>query len=193
MNDIHEATLKNCTLKVVQVIVERTQFRITYALRNHNDRNAYLFNVPFDDISDEGVLQLCEEPAYTEVLSMEVVIAQKIFKVPEDLLVEKALVPCVTRVSARTSLRADIVLALPLRPRTPYFRPARERLTATPRRMGAAFELGFFVAAPEGDAMVEEVRTTGGTRLLFDSFAPEGQQVLRLPLEGVQVPVLVPQ
>jgi len=178
-----------CKLQVTAAEEEK-QLKVAYSFSNGAIHNAYLFNRLFTDVlSREGkvIFQTSPDLAWITV-DNDATAAKNIAPVPPLMKVEKRNVPCVAKVVPQGQFEESVILSLPLKPVSPYRHSDASHLqTAKDRNL--FFELGYFIAPPEGDRLVREVNTAQGLGLRFDPFPFTSQRTLRVgPL--LQVPSL---
>jgi hypothetical protein len=152
---------------------------VVYRFFNDGARNVYLFNRLYTGIGNDGLYQTRRDLLNVEIDRTHIILSKRIFGVPPDLDVERPNVPCVTLVRPKSHFEETIHLALPLKPVNPYHLPDDAHLAGPPLTPPLWFELGYFVAPPESDALARSVRTAEGPALRFDPFPVSSQAILR--------------
>ena len=130
---------------------------------------------------------------YVEIEKGNVILSKKIIPVPAGTLVEKPIIPCVSKVKAGLGFKETILVKIPLKPWTPYFMPLDEDLAEAPVEKQVFLELGFFLAPPEGDKLAQTVETSDGPALYFYPFPASSQKLMRVGPLSWSVPVLMPK
>jgi hypothetical protein len=176
----------NCCLKV-DVRQASRQLTLSYTFTNGDGgRNAYVFNGLYKKIDINRVFQTDSDLVYVTLEADVVVVSKKLFPVPRDVRVEAPVVPCTSRVPPGEALGETLTMHLPLRCFTPY-------LSDRPRATDVhylAFELGYFLAHPDGERLARTVKTRQGSAPLFVPFPEGSQSLLRVELK-LATPVAV--
>lgn len=166
---------------------------ISYYVKNHNTAPLFLFNILHDFPGDDGIYEI-DQGAYVEMADGEVVISKKQLSLPPGVLVEKEIVPFVTRISPGRSFKETFKLALPLSHRVYYEDSESESVLSEKRskNVKARFEIGYFYGMPGTDELAETVPTDRGDVLGFDPFPITSQRIISVgPFPAV--PVLLPR
>lgn len=166
-----------CRLEAT-AIRDGRRLRLSYAFVSGSSKNAYLFNRLFSHVDPNAVFQTERSLVYIELDEDRVIVAKKIAPVPPNMEVELRVIPLVTRVSGRGRFTETLVVTLPLTPISAYRDPAADELETAARDRSLFFELGYFLAPPEGDALAQAVRTSDGPGLRYGSFPIGSQRVL---------------
>ena len=193
MPDEYRAEALKCTLRVAVAVQEARALTLTYTFENGSAQNAYLFNLLYESIGDGPVFFTEANAIYVDLEDGAVALSHKIVPVPEGLKVEKPNVPCTTLVKPGECFQQMVALQLPLRVRTPYRRYEDKDLADRPVMRKAFFELGFFLAAREGESLGKKVKTSAGEATYFYPFSPASQKLLRVGPFSETVPVLLPR
>lgn len=188
MEQTLSAAAESCDLEVTFSHAPRARLRLSYKFSNRGRRNAYLFNVLYHDRPDGE--RIDRNLVTVEAEGARVLLGKKIVPVPEGTFVEKPYLPFVTRVEPGKSFEEVLELPLPLRPWTPYFMPPDSELRASAETAEAWFELGYFFAPPEGDALLQTYRTPQGLASYFDPFPIASQNLLRAGPSPVGLPFM---
>ena len=155
---------------------------IHYEFHNGSDKNAYLFNLLFDNVLD-GVFVTEPQMVYVDAILGETIVAKKIWPVPPDIDVEKPVIPCLSRVFPGKSFTESIRVELPLMSINPYSYDLLERKLV---KQPLFFELGYFLCSFQGERLAKEVKTPTGAVPRFDPFPEKSQRVFHLgPLANV--------
>lgn len=161
-------------------VVDDARVRLSYRFHNRSSANAYLFNKLYRDFDGKtGLYTTDTNLVYCEVVHDRTVLSKRIVPVPDDLEVEKPVIPCVTRVRPGEWFQEEVVVALPLRPWTPYLEPKDTQLKQSALSQPVVFELGFFVSSA-AEPLAGTVQTSQGPALYFYPFSPARQKVLRV-------------
>ena len=193
MNQTLNIEVDNCKLEVDIKQVDSTTLKVYYNFLNQNQQNAYLFNRIYDDITDDDVYTTDRNLMYVEIEKGNVILSKKIIPVPAGTLVEKPIIPCVSKVKTGFGFKETILVKLPLKPWTPYFMPLDEDLAEAPVEGQVFLEFSFFLAPPEGDKLAQTVETSDGTALYFYPFSVSSQKLMRVGPLSWTIPVLMPK
>jgi len=180
----------DCELAVEVVPLPPPQFAFKYTFRNGGRLNAFLFNRLYRRLVPGPVFETDANLVYVEVNTSSVRLSKKTIPVPDDICVEKPVIPCATLVKPDGTFTETVSVVLPLESRTPY--PgvrARRELCEDPELLDAYFELGFVLVPNDGLAWVRQVDTAGGRAWCFNSVDPEKQTVLRAGPFPARLPV----
>ena len=148
----------------------------SYHVVNSADRPLFLFNKLFEDASPGAQLAIQRNLCIIGVEEDLVIIAKKIFPVPEGTWVECLSIPCATEVPRGESFNEEIVLKTPLRRWNSYEGELAFRYL---RALPVVFEVGYFYGSPGARDFAGTVRTNVGECLIFDAFPIESQRLLR--------------
>jgi hypothetical protein len=152
--------------------------QLEYIAENVSERPVFLFNILHGNFAANGVYPLLNA-AYVEQEDDAVVVSQKLFPVPELMLVEQRNIPFVTRLLPRARVHEHIELALPLKPFDPYRSFKDEDLRQWIEKP-LMFELGYFVGSPGTEQLGRAFPTDHGERPGFDVFTESSQKLLRV-------------
>jgi hypothetical protein len=168
----------------------QSSLQLEYLAENISDRPLFLFNILHGHIREDGIYPLLNA-AYVELEPETIVVSQKLFPVPQFMLVEHRNIPFVTRLLPRARVHAIIELSLPLRPFDPYRSfDASELLQWVEKPL--LFELGYFVGADGTEKLGRSYPTDQGPRPGFEAF-PEGSQKLARTAPLGEFPIKAPR
>jgi len=193
MPDEYRSEALKCTLRVAVTVQEARALTVAYTFENGSTQNAYLFNLLYERIGPGPMFFTDPNAVYVDLEGGDLMLSQKIVPVPEGMKVEKPNVPCTTLVRPGERFQQMVALRLPLRVRTPYRRYEDKDLADRPVMRKASFELGFFLASPEGERMGAKVKTPAGEATYFYPFPVLSQKLLRVGPFAEAVPVRVPR
>jgi hypothetical protein len=162
---------------------------LQYGFTNNSRQNAYLFNKIYMGLDDQGKYNTARDLAYVEIDSAKATVGKKIIPVPDDLEVEKPVVPCVTLVEPGKNFEEVLAIRLPLKAWTPYLqtRPGAAKTVMMP----LWFEIGYFSTNQSGDALAKTVQTADGLALHFYPFPASSQKILGVgPITNVPAVVV---
>ncbi|HUT32678.1 MAG TPA: hypothetical protein VNE39_04285 [Planctomycetota bacterium] len=193
MPEEYRAEALQCSLQVAIAARNAEMLGLTYTFENGASRNAYLFNLLYKHIEPGPIFVTDANAVYVELAGEDLVLSKKIIPVPRHMDVEKPNVPCTTLVKPGERFQGDVLIPLPLQVNTPYEGYEDADLAPRPVLRKASFEIGFFLASPEGEALGEKVRTMAGEATYFYPFSPSSQKLLRVGPFSEAVPVRVPR
>jgi hypothetical protein len=193
MEEKLRAEALKCTLEAALSSLEAGGAVLVYTFENGSSQNAYLFNRLWTDIAGDGTFAVDPGTVHVEVAGGGVLLSKKIMPVPENMRVEKRIVPCTTLVKPGARFQETVVLRLPLRPESPYSTIEDKDLAKEPVRRKVWFELAFFLSTPEGDELAETVKTTAGEAKYFDVFPHTSQKLLRVGPFSTELPIRLPK
>ncbi len=193
MNQMLQAESGSHKLEVRIISQDDVSLVFQYAFYNNAQRNAYLFNKLYRGFDEQGKYRTERNLVYIEIDSTQATIGKKVIPVPDDLDVEKPIIPCVTLVRPGEKFEETVSVPLPLKAWTPYLRPKGDRARESAAKVPIWFEIGFFSTTKEGDALAKTVQTTDGPALYFYPFSASSQSILRAGPILEAVPVIIPE
>jgi hypothetical protein len=147
--------------------------RCRYEVENVSGSELYLFNRLYHDLRDDGVFDLDPNLVYVDVENSTLHLSKRIPNLPEGVLAEALIIPCVTVLPSGGRMQETFSLSLPLQRMNPYLR----HLSAPVESYESVFfSLGYFRVAEIGRTPVETVRTSAGPALHVNVTA--GQQLV---------------
>lgn len=174
-----------------EVVRTDGSLEIRFSFNNRTAQTAFLFDGVYRDQGPE--IDTSVNLIYVEPSGQDVILGKKLIRVPEGMLVEKKVVPLMTRVSPGAHVDRKYSIALPLLPWTPYLPddPRRpEMLQSLQESANGYFELGFLLTPPEGAALAQRVNLTERELWRFDTVNPDRQSIMRVgPISGLAVKV----
>ncbi|NLE95395.1 MAG: zinc ribbon domain-containing protein [Dehalococcoidia bacterium] len=158
-------------------ILERSSdaLHCRYTAVNLSGVDLYLFNRLYHDLRDDGIFDIDPDLVYVEAENATLLLSKRIPDVPEDLLVEAFIVPCVTVLASGDRLVEPFSLGLPPQLMNPYM---RDLCTPVASFDSVVFSLGYVRSTELGSRHVETVRSIAGPALHIDVTA-EQQLVVR--------------
>ena len=185
-----------CELVVEASRIDKETLQVAYTFANRTDQDAFLFNLLFKDYKD-GVYETDPNLVYVELGAARAAVSKKIVPVPDDMEVERPVIPCVTRVGPGEEFSETLRLKLPLKAFTPYlFEPTAPKDSppdeAKPVVAPATFEIGYFLTR-EGGSLAKEVETSQGKGLHFYPFTYANQKTMKVGPIDDAVPVTPPR
>jgi hypothetical protein len=184
---------RNCRVEVTLSSLGAGDFELSYGFLNKNvSGNAYLFNLLHDGMVEEAKYRLKIGGFYLELDGEGAVVSKKLVRVPDHLAVERPNIPCVSKVAPGELFAETIHLSLPLIPRTPYFSYVRDGADCRPQWLKLFFEMGFFLAHPDGEGFAKTVETSEGPTIYFSPFSPASQSIIRVGPFDDLIRVMVP-
>ena len=180
-----------CVLQVWAGRAGSEELEVSYIFTNGSIRTVYLFNKLYTEYSDQGLYVTDPQLVNVVVENGKVVLSKKIVSVPPRMKVERPNIPCVTKVPAGSNVQEIIRLRLPLKIWTPY---TDDSLPMQPQPVDKRlyFAIGYFLSTPEGDSMVQTVRTSDGPALYFYPFSIGSQKILEAGPASFPIPVFTP-
>ncbi len=182
-----------CTLQVSLARPDPSVVMLTYVFENGSPQNAFLFNQIYRQVLPDGMFATEPQRVYIEASGDGVLLSKKIIPVPDTMDVEKPFIPCATMVKPGESFQETLALPLPLRPWHHYLMLTDDDFASEPTELPASFELGFFLATPEGEKLAQTVRTMTGQAAYFYPFNPASQTLLRVGPFRTRLPVRLPK
>jgi hypothetical protein len=158
-------------------ILERTSLALYchYAAENTSGVDVYLFNRLYHDLRDDGVFDIDPDLVYVDSENGTLLLSKRIPDVPENLMVEAFIVPCVTVLASGSRLTEPFSLSLPPQRMDPYDRDSH---TLVENFGSVVFSLGYVRSTELGSRRVETVRSIAGPALHVD-FTAEQQLLVR--------------
>jgi len=149
--------------------------RCRYVAENLTGSGLYLFNRLYHDLRDDGVFDVDSDLVYVDVEDSVLHLSKRIPELPENVLAEVLIVPCVTALAGGSATVESFSLSLPPQRMNPYL----SHLSTPVERFDAvAFSLGYCRASELGSTRVETVRSIAGPALHVD-FTAEQQLLVR--------------
>lgn len=167
----------------VEPDVRDTLVAVRYEIENRADAPLFLFNILHGNFRD-GLYPIDPLGYYAEVRDHRLVLSRKMASPPEDRDVEIQNVPFVTRVAPGERFGETIQVAAPVRLRSAYDNPARQRAPVRESQMAAILELGYFFAKPGTDQLAKLYQTDHGAYPGFMPFTQASQRLIRSPQWG---------
>ena len=164
-----------CTLDVTVEHISSTHLTVQYEVRNHSHLPVYLFNKLYGEINSGKVFDVDQNMVHIRPEDNKVILSKAIVPVPGGLEVEYRYVPCMSKLLPNESFKELINIPLPVSPYSAY---TSRLLRHDPQRKVLFFELGYFVALPQAEAMVREVSTTSTAAYRIDPFPLSSQKLL---------------
>jgi hypothetical protein len=188
MNPKQVVRRDDCELTVTVHLTDGKDLSLSYSFLNGTQQDVYLFNRLYSRFDTERRMYLTERNlVYVELREQEIVLSKKVFPVPEDIDVEKPVVPLATRVRPKEHLEETLTILLPIRLTTPYSQ--KETLQTAVVARPASFEMGFFLSAgAKTEQLSKIVPTRDGPAIYFYPFSQESQRILKTePL--IEIPI----
>ncbi len=160
-----------------QATVAEKSLEIEWSLENEGSSRAYLFAMPVVSFEPNGGAKVNPNMVSVEIEKGAVTVGQKLYPVPDNLLVESPEVPAVVIVEPGATYRRTLRLPLPLRPACPYSRSGHPG--SMPGERPLFFELGFFLGTAETMKLGKVLKTNHGDLLYFKPFPEGSQSILR--------------
>jgi len=170
-------------LRLEVEILEHTSalLRFRYVAENVTGSDLYLFNRLYHDLRDDGVFDVDPNLVYVDVESGLLHLSKRIPDLPDNVLAEVLIVPCVTALAGGSSVVESVSLNLPARRMNPYL----SHLSVPVERFDAVvFSLGYCRASELGPARVETVRSIAGPALHIDYTAEQQLLVRTAPVSA---------
>lgn len=180
-------TNKNCQMVGVVDWQDARTMTIDYTFSNQSHLTAFLFTGVFRDGHVNPDL------VYVVPSRGHIDLAKKMLPVPAGMLVERPEIPLCVRVEPTQSISKTIKVPTPVQPWTPYLADQTDRealLEGLGDEVQAYFEVGFFLAPPQGAKLAQPAEIDGETFWRFDAFNPENQLIMRAgPISDLSVQV----
>jgi len=187
----YSATAPDGCLLEVEARQQHRQLTLSYSFTNATTgdraRSAYVFNRLYNEVDAKRVFQTDPHLVYVTWDADSIVVSKKLFPVPSNVRVEAPVVPCTSRVAPGERLDETLILPVPLLCFAPYPTPTVEYDGET---AALAFELGYFLAHPDGEKLAKIVETRQGSAPMFVPFPQGSQSLLRVEI-GLAEPVAV--
>ena len=164
-----------CTLDVTVAHISATHLTVQYEVHNHSRLPIYLFNKLYSEISPGKVFDVDQNMVHIRSEDTKVILSKAIVPVPGGLEVEYRYVPCMSKLLPNESFKELINIPLPVSPYSAY---TPWLLRDAPESKVLFFELGYFAAVPQAEAMIREVATTGESAYRIDPFPLSSQKLL---------------
>ncbi len=164
-------------------ILEHTSalLRCRYVAQNVTGSDLYLFNRLYHDLRDDGVFDVDPDLVYIDLEDGVLHLSKRIPDLPENVLAEVLIVPCVTALAGGGSLVESISLNLPARRMNPYL----SHLSVPVEKFDAVvFSLGYCRASELGPSRLETVRSIAGPALHIGYTAQQQLLVRTLPVSA---------
>ncbi|MBN1152229.1 MAG: zinc ribbon domain-containing protein [Dehalococcoidia bacterium] len=149
--------------------------RCRYVAENVTGSDLYLFNRLYHDLRDDGVFDVDPDLVYVDTADGVLHLSKCIPDLPENVLAEVLIVPCVTPLAAGGKVVESFRLSLPPQRMNPYL----SHLHAPVESFDAVvFSLGYCRASDLRSGQVETVRSIAGLALHVEMTAAQ-QLVVR--------------
>lgn len=160
--------------------------RCRYVAENVTGSDLYLFNRLYHDLRDDGVFDVDPDLVYVDAHDGVLHLSKCIPDLPDNVLAEVLIVPCVTVLAAGSRVVESFRLSLPPQRMNPYL----SHLSTPVERFDAVvFSLGYIRASSLGSQRVETVRSTAGPALHIYFTAAQQLMVRSAPVSATAVAV----
>lgn len=163
--------------------------QIQWSLLNRGANPVFLFDGIYRVNGDD--MDVSPNLVYVEPAGSQVILGKKLVPVPQGMLVEKKVVPLMSRVLPGERVERSTVVSLPLKLWTPYLSddPQIEQKTQGLRdTVSGYFEIGLVVTPPEGAALAQPIVIQDRKLWRFDAVSPEHQILMRVgPISGLKL------
>jgi hypothetical protein len=177
----------SCRLNITAQAIDASALHLSYEFRNPTESEAWLFNRLYRDLDQQGRYSVDPNLVYVRIENGQVVLSKRIIPVPDEIDVEKPILPCVTRVMPGGHFAESMRIELPLSVWSPYSSDVHPAETVVD--MVALFEIGYFLGTSQTKDLAATVPTTQGPAFYFAAFDSSSQKIARTgPLQG-KVPV----
>lgn len=153
---------------------------IDFVLTNVSLSPLFAFNQVYRRIEPTGRYPVDSDLVYIEKSADGAIISKKIVAVPEDVDVEKPIVPCATEIAPGASLHETLTVDWPFETWTPYDSPLQRRGEKLAPETPFYFQLGYFRGLEDSISFAKTVNTPLGQGLLFEPFDPTKQRTLQV-------------
>jgi hypothetical protein len=162
-------------------ILENTSasLRCRYVAENASGSDLYLFNRLYHDLRDDGVFDIDPNLVYVDMEDDVLRLSKRIPDLPDGVLAEALIVPCVTMLHSGSRLEETLSLSLPLQRSNPYLRHLSAPVAGFE---SVSFSLGYCRVSELGATRVETVRSIAGPALHIDITAEQQLLVRTAPV-----------
>jgi len=160
--------------------------RCRYVAENVTDSDLFLFNRLYHDLRDDGVFDVDPDLVYVDAADEVLHLSKCIPDLPENVMPEVLIVPCVTPLAAGSKVVESFRLSLPPQRMNPYLSHLRAPVESFD---AVVFSLGYIKADGQGLLRVKTVRSIAGPALHIDCTASLQLMVRSAPVSAAAVSV----
>ena len=154
--------------------------RCRYVAENVTGSDLFLFNRLYHDLRDDGVFDVDPDLVYVDAADEVLHLSKCIPDLPENVLAEVLIVPCVTPLAAGSKVVESFRLSLPPQRMNPYLSHLRAPVVSFD---AVVFSLGYIRADGQGSLRVKTVRSIAGPALHIDCTASLQLMVRSAPVK----------
>jgi hypothetical protein len=144
--------------------------RCRYVAENVTGSDLYLFNRLYHDLRDDGVFDVDPDLVYVDTEDGVLYLSKCIPDLPENVLAEVLIVPCVTPLAAGSKVVESFRLSMPPQRMNPYLSHLRAPVESFD---SVVFSLGYCRASDLRSGQVETVRSIAGPALHVEMTAAQ--------------------
>jgi hypothetical protein len=177
-----EQTLENanadCSVKVTLSAREALSVECVIAVKNRTDRDLYLFNRAYSELTPEGRPAFDKNVFYSYLDDRErLVMSKAIDALQPGLNVEYMVYPACTKIAPGGTTEDRLTIALPIQLYAPY---TPKRKPSPGSRPVVMFRFGYFIGHEGTAAMEIKLPSKDGEVIHFDPFDPDFQKIIEV-------------
>jgi len=177
MNQTLISKNNDCEVKISLSSSKANIAKCNISVTNYSNNNIYFFNRIYKSSLTHQVSEISKNYCYAYVREDGVlVLAKAIVPVPEDLLVEKEVIPFCSKISPKNKFEEELEIILPIKLFTPYEEPQVIENNNYP----VVFRFGYFVGHEKTESMEIKVPSSEGEVIGFDPFDYNYQKIIEV-------------
>jgi len=177
MNQVLVSKNNDCEVSVSLSLIRDTIAKCRIHITNNSLNTMYVFNRIYFGSKTKHDAYIHKNNTYSYIRKDSIlVVAKAIIPIPDNLYVEKNIVPYCSKISPQENFEEDIEINLPVKLFTPY----RGSEIIQAKSYPVVFRFGYFIGHEQTESMEIKIPVDGEEFICFDPFDYNFQKIIEV-------------